>query len=95
MLLPSARWSDRRHRNDLVSFQLFLYGICGGQSRAGTDGPVVEYAGSKFLRNMASLFFVDGATIILTCSFALCEPDDCLWFYAKIGLCREGLECDQ
>jgi hypothetical protein len=55
--------------NDPGSFQLCSRGICGGQNRASTDRPVGEYAGSKFLRNMASLFFfIDGAMIILTCS---------------------------
>jgi hypothetical protein len=62
----------------------FHGGICGGQSRAGTDRPVGEYAGSKFLRNMASLFFfIDGATIILTCSVALCEPDDSIYGFMQ------------
>lgn len=71
-------------RNDPGSFQLCSCGICGGQSRAGRDRPVGEYAGSKFLRNMASLFFfIDGATIIFTCSFTLYAPDDSIYGFMR------------
>jgi len=66
--------------NDSGSFHLYSCGICDGQSRTGTDRPVGEYVVSKFLRHMASLFFfIDGATIILACIFALFEPDDSIY----------------
>jgi len=70
--------------NDSDSFQLCSCGICGGKSRAGTDRPVGEHAGYIFLRNIPSLFlFIVGATIILTCSFALCEPDDSIYGFMQ------------
>lgn len=85
---PGGQIAGRR--NDPDSFQLFAYGICGGQSRADTDRPVGEYAGNKFLRNLASLFFfIDGAAIIFTCSFALCKPDDSIYGFMHRLDCAE------